>query len=424
MGRVCSMHIIIRKIKTIRQNPYIILLYFKRYVGTIKLYLAYILIALCGKRIKNRNIWLISEKGTEARDNGYWFYKYVKNVHPEINVHYVIAKNAIDRKKIEEQDIISQHSFKHYLYCLASKVNINSQAFGAIPKPPEYYFPIYKKLRRKDQVLVYLKHGIIKDEMTHALDYSNADFDFVCCAAEKELSFVKKTYGYPDDNIKTVGLCRFDNLLNDHVVKKQVLIMPTHRMWLHSIDTAREASQLEKESFEKSDFYKEYSSLLSDDDLLKSIRKKEYKIVFYLHYALQSFVSCFDKFASDDVIISNREQYDVQQLLLESSLLITDYSSVFFDFAYMGKPEVFFQFDEDRYRSEHFHKGYFDYYLDGFGPVLKKKEEIICEIQRIMDNECVMDAIYKDRVNEFFTIRDKNNCKRVFDEIYRKAMTK
>lgn len=44
-------------------------------------------------------------------------------------------------------------------------------------------------------------------------------------------------------------------------------------------------------------------------------------------------------------------KYDVQQLLKESLLLITDYSSVFFDMMYMNKPVIFYQFDENQYRK-------------------------------------------------------------------------
>ena len=42
---------------------------------------------------KYKDIWLISERGTEAKDNGYWMFKYIRENHPEINVYYLIDKN-------------------------------------------------------------------------------------------------------------------------------------------------------------------------------------------------------------------------------------------------------------------------------------------------------------------------------------------
>ena len=68
----------------------------------------------------------------------------------------------------------------------------------------------------------------------------------------------------------------------------------------------------------------------------------------------------------------DNSEIDIQNLLKDSALMITDYSSVFMDFAYMEKPEIYFQFDEDQFRSTHYAKGYFDY----------KKDEIIGLCQR------------------------------------------
>lgn len=122
--------------------------------------------------------------------------------------------------------------------------------------------------------------------------------------------------------------------------------MPTHRMWLHAIDACSEATIKEKEEFRKSEYYQAYSALLSDSRLLNIVHEYGYQIVFYPHYAQQSFISCFAEFSNNNVCIANRLDYDVQTLLLESTLLVTDYSSVFFDFAFMGKPQIYYQFDE------------------------------------------------------------------------------
>ena len=41
--------------------------------------------------------------------------------------------------------------------------------------------------------------------------------------------------------------------------------------------------------------------------------------------------------SSDNIILADWKNYDIQELLKESAFLITDYSSVFMDFAYMRK---------------------------------------------------------------------------------------
>ena len=63
-------------------------------------------------------------------------------------------------------------------------------------------------------------------------------------------------------------------------------------------------------------------------------------------------------------------------MLKESSMLITDYSSVFFDVAYMHKPIIYYQFDRDAFRQGHYQEGYFSY-DDGFGPVAFDTESLL-----------------------------------------------
>ena len=42
--------------------------------------------------IKDKDLWLISERGREARDNAYFFFIWLKQNHPEINAKYIISK--------------------------------------------------------------------------------------------------------------------------------------------------------------------------------------------------------------------------------------------------------------------------------------------------------------------------------------------
>ena len=410
-------------IKTIK-NPSYLMARIRDICTIIRFWFIYVFSLPIRIYLCKKNIWLIREKKTEARDNGYHFYKYIRENHPEINAYYVISRNSSDYYKVQKYGtIIYYNSFKHIIYFLCSKVSISSQPFGAVPDPAGTLYYLSKKLCRKNQIVVFLQHGVTKDEIPHELDYNKTHFDLWCCASERECQYIKQVYGYPENNIKVLGLCRYDNLLLDHDEKKQILVMPTHRMWLHSSDTAKEASTNEKNIFEKTDYYKAYSSLLGNNQLIDYLRENSYTMIFYPHYALQSFIGCFKKFCNDVVKIANRGQYDVQTLLIESKLLITDYSSVFFDFAYMKKPVIFFQFDDEEYHSKHFKKGYFDFYMDGFGNVCKTTDEVIDATLLSVQNQCFMDMKYANRVETFFAYQDNNNCKRTFEEIIGKAMS-
>lgn len=49
---------------------------------------------------KFRHVWLVMERGNDARDNGYHFFRYLKTAHPEIRAYYVIDPKSPDRDKI------------------------------------------------------------------------------------------------------------------------------------------------------------------------------------------------------------------------------------------------------------------------------------------------------------------------------------
>jgi CDP-glycerol glycerophosphotransferase (TagB/SpsB family) len=83
----------------------------------------------------------------------------------------------------------------------------------------------------------------------------------------------------------------------------------------------------------------------------------------------------------------------------------------------MNKPEVFFQFDEEKYRQKHYKEGYFDYREDGFGEVVKKEAELLKELENIMDNGAKINEKYRKRAEDFFTLRDSENCKRTYEAI-------
>ena len=106
----------------------------------------------------------------------------------------------------------------------------------------------------------------------------------------------------------------------------------------------------------------------------------------------------------------------MQTLLKESSLLITDYSSVFFDFAYMHKPTIYYQFDRASFRKGHYQEGYFSY-DDGLGPVAFDSNALLRYIEEYCENGFRMNDSYAKKADEFFVYRDSKNCERVFNSI-------
>ena len=112
-----------------------------------------------------------------------------------------------------------------------------------------------------------------------------------------------------------------------------------------------------------------------------------------------------------EIKVSTEESY--QELFNNSSVLITDYSSVFFDFAYLKKPVIYYH-PTDNY---HYVESYFDYETMGFGDVIDNQDDLFIKLDEYLSNGCQMEDKYKKRVDDFFVYRDKNNCKRVYDWI-------
>ena len=118
-----------------------------------------------------------------------------------------------------------------------------------------------------------------------------------------------------------------------------------------------------------------------------------------------------------NILFSINNYCNYQELLLKSSLLITDYSNLFFDFGYLKKPIIYTHFDYEDYRNNHHEEGYFDYNKLGFGPICKDIQCTNNEIIYELKNNCILRKKYLKRINNYFAYFDDNNSKRVFQEI-------
>lgn len=364
---------------------------------------------------KKRELWLIAERFNEARDNGYHLYKYIRKNYKDENVYYVIDKKSKDYEKIKElENIIQFNSFKHHIYYWKATKLISTHINGYMPNEKAYNW--IHKILKNDAKKVFLQHGIIKDFLPQ-LSYENTKLDLFVCGAKPEYEYVKNKYGYSSNQVQYLGLCRYDNL-NNNMLKNQILVMPTFRMQYY-IEKYQPLTKEKIKFFLNGQFYKKYTELLNNKFLMNELEKKKTEIVFYPHYEMQKYLKILKKDFSQYVKIADNDKYDIQDLLKQSKLLITDFSSVFFDFAYMGKPIIYFQFDKNEYRNKHYKRGYFFYERDGFGKVETETDMVVKKILEYINNNYKIENVYVERANNFFSYRDTNNCKRNYEAIKR-----
>lgn len=352
-----------------------------------------------------RDFWLICEDEFEARDNGYWFFKYLREVQPKQKVAYAINKKSMDYKKVKDLGkVIKFGGIAHWFWYLVADKNISSQKSGKPNAAICYLFEVVLKMRKKNRC--FLQHGVTINNVEF-LHYKNTNIHKFAVSTFQEYEFIKKKFGYPENSICLTGMCRFDGLNNPEVNESQILVMPTWRQW---IAKGVETEQIEGSSeFIETNYFKHWLELLNDPNLDTLLTKYNKKLIFYPHRNMQKYINEF-KTNSKNIIIANSKEYDVQQLLKTSALLITDYSSVFFDFAYMKKPIVFYQFDEEQFRKYQYKEGYFNYRNNELADWCDNVDELTKLLEKSLKHSLQKENL--NAVDKYFAYTDNKNCER------------
>ena len=354
-----------------------------------------------------RNFWLVSEEKNEARDNGYWFFRWVRENRPKQKIAYAINKKSPDYAKVKDLGkIISYGSVLHWFWYIVADKNISSQK-GGKPNPAVcYLFEVVLKMRKNNRV--FLQHGVTKD-LAEWLFYSNTRLRLFVTAAKPEQDYIVKNFGYPENHVQLLGFPRYDALHDVVIDNDMILVMPTWRNWL-----GRESHENRNLEFSDTEYFKAWNSFLHSPVLAEILEKYDKKLLFYPHRNMQKFLDYF-KSENPRIEIADWKNHDIQDVLKRASLLITDYSSVFFDFAYMRKPVIFYQFDEKEFREKQYAEGYFDYH----NTVLGKWTDTEEGIYTLLDEQLSIGTplLPEETIRSFFTLWDEKNSERIYETV-------
>ncbi|MCT3030030.1 CDP-glycerol glycerophosphotransferase family protein [Pediococcus parvulus] len=354
------------------------------------------------KRIeKEDNVWLIGEKSNKAQDNGFFFFRYLRENHPEINAYYVIDEESLDRRNFTSMEhVIRFNSAEHFRVAYLAQVICGTHDYKILLPTVNHDF--LKLIKAK---IVFLQHGVLGTK--NLIDINGRMFDtfyadvFVT-SSEREKKITTNDLGYPKKSVIVSGLPRFDRLFTPGTtVKKQILIIPTWRDWLR-----------DDEAFEKSNYLEVYNSLINHPHF-KKLADEGYNILFCLHPNAQKFLHYFN--IPGYITPISQGEAMVQDLIKESCLMITDYSSVGIDFSFLDKSVIYYEFDQVRFLGK---KGsHLNLERDLPGDVVYTENQVIESMKAAGTRNFAISDANKAKSSKFILKKDQNNSSRVFEGI-------
>lgn len=356
-------------------------------------------------------VWIFSDRIDNAGDNGEALFRYTcehrpKGVRPMFMIGKKAPKEVIARLQFEGEVIFAEDERYPYFFLMADKI-ISSSANEFTINPFGGKRPYLNDMFKYKYY--FTNHGVNCGNCSTWLNRFNKKIDVFFTTGENESQrIIDDGYLYTKDQIIITGLPRYDRLYDNTM--KQIMILPT---WRRSIRQSydKNTSSVYFDGFVNTDFFKFYNGLINDERLLEAMREHGYKGLFCLHpiHMKQSV-----DFEGNDVFEINNGFVDYNKVFAESAILVTDYSTIAFDFAHLCKPIVYSQFDkEEFYENQVYDQGFFDYDVNGFGPVCKDKDSVVDELISLIENNC--ENKYIDRVKDFFVYLDNRNCKRAYD---------
>src|SRR5699024_4385914 len=156
------------------------------------------------------------------------------------------------------------------------------------------------------------------------------------------------------------------------------------------------------------------SNINLDVNTMQKELKNEYVLLIRAHYLVSSNMDVRENypFAID---VSNYPS--IEELYAISDVLITDYSSVMFDYAYLKKPMLFYAYDLEKYLFGE--RGlYLDYEKIIPGPLVRKTSEIISNLKNLSN----LEFEYKEKLEVFYNEfcqygRNGDSAKNIVTEI-------
>lgn len=252
------------------------------------------------------------------------------------------AFNNPEAFELERGEKIKCDTFTYYITALKARVWISNST-------------VERGLEFKGKHTFYFNtwHGTPIKKMGTDVDGENKSFkgkgqwkvDYFTCQGEFEQEIFCRVFrGLNKDVARVIGLPRNDiyaNYTKDYMLslRKKMNIPSDKRVILYA-PTFRE--------YDKSSSMEVKLSVPMNIEKWRKELGEEYVLLFRAHYEVAKGLNIQD----DDFVCEMSSYPQLEDLMIVSDMLISDYSSIFFDYSIMPKPMLAFCYDYDRYASE------------------------------------------------------------------------
>lgn len=403
-------------------------------VSGLKSAAAFLLVRICYWMsypiLNKQEIWITHDKMYSALDSGEYFYWYMhNNARGKIRPFYAINKDAKDVPRLKKQgaNLLHPLTLKHFLYYLHADVYVTTASSsdvynGITGRASQRYRDLI------DGRLICIQHGLIIQGVYKTMHRGRAGIERIYCASNVEVeNLTNPRFGYQKSQLPKAGFTRFDGLIDER--SKTFMLSPTWRSELTGKSVGVANPRKASETFTKSEFFKTYADVLIDRKLLQKAKDSGFKLQFVLHpllagsaeisrkalSALAKTKGVTDLYDSVVSVIGAGIEQSFDSLIRQSGGLVTDYSGIQFDVAYMRKPVLYLHAGNV---PPQYDNGPMDYGKDGFGPITTTPEELRAALIREFRPETSSYSKYARRVDKFFENVDSANCERVFNDAY------
>jgi CDP-glycerol glycerophosphotransferase (TagB/SpsB family) len=369
------------------------------------------------KGFSSNGSWILIDRPDCAQDNAETFYRWVRINRPEQEIYFALKKNSADWERLEADDFhLIPYGTKRYAKGLKTcsaliSSQYNTEIFNYFK---DSYFHGNKKL-------VYLQHGITDKDFAKL--FNRIPFDVFVVSTQNEYDFIvnDNRYALGQRECSLCGMPRLDDLYekNRSEENRYFLIAPSWRKKLIGEDSGYDflIDMAKIETFRESDFCKEWQRFLWSDVVRIAYENYGLKPLLKFHRNMEQFVGT-DAFPVPEYAVVADTSMVYSDILARSAFLITDYSSIAYDFAFMEKPVIYHQFDSEDFFTGHTYSSCsVDFERDGFGPVVYDQRRLQEATEELLQTQGGIPEPYRERIEKSFPIRDGKCCERVYGAV-------